>query len=129
MRKIKKIIVHCSDFSNKFKHGVKEIDKWHRQRGWNSCGYHYVITPRGIEIGRPDSQQGAHCKYENHDSIGICLTGKDDFTLEQFDYLDEVLAELFEKYGLSFDDVYPHYHFNPNKECPAIDLSMILSNN
>jgi len=38
--KNKKVIIHCSDSS--FGNAVL-IDKWHRQRGFDNIGYHFVI--------------------------------------------------------------------------------------
>ena len=41
MRKIKRIIIHCSDseFGD-----AKLIDSWHKQKGWKGIGYHYCLT-------------------------------------------------------------------------------------
>jgi hypothetical protein len=72
------------------KGGARTFDKFHRQKGWDELGYHFVIgngtdTPDGyIEVGSRWNKQkhGAHCKtpnnYFNEHGIGICLVG--DFT-------------------------------------------------
>ena len=41
VREIKKVIIHCSDsdFGT-----ASVIDGWHKERGWDGIGYHYVIT-------------------------------------------------------------------------------------
>ena len=56
--------------------GVKEIDSWHKARGWSGCGYHFIIKLDGtIEVGRDIEVNGAHCKGYNRSSIGICYVG------------------------------------------------------
>ena len=76
MRNIKYIIVHCSATAEGKDFKEKDIDKWHRQRGFTCIGYHYVVDLDGkIEVGRPESQIGAHCKGYNSVSIGVCYVG------------------------------------------------------
>ena len=68
---------------------VQDIDRWHRNKGWWGCGYHFVVRKDGtIEGGRPVEVQGAHCIDYNHNSIGICFEG--DFDSE---YMREKQAE------------------------------------
>lgn len=53
-----------------------EIDRWHRERGFNSIGYHFVIRQNGdIEPGRDWTQAGAHARGRNDTHLGVCLTG------------------------------------------------------
>jgi len=55
---------------------VQEITRWHKQRGWNAIGYHWVIDRDGAVIkGRPETTIGAHVANHNTGSIGICLIG------------------------------------------------------
>ncbi len=70
--------------------GARTFDRFHRKKGWDELGYHFVIgngtdTPDGfVEVGPRWHKQkhGAHCKtpnnYYNEHGIGICLVG--DFT-------------------------------------------------
>ena len=70
------IIIHCSATPPSMDVGAKEIDKWHRQRGWRKIGYHYVITRDGdIQEGRELDEIGAHCRGLNSTSVGVCLVG------------------------------------------------------
>ncbi len=137
MRKINKIIVHCSD--SEF--GSREIiDKWHRQRGWDEIGYHFVIVngrvksgetyldadDGRVEEGRSIEKRGAHCYGHNKDSIGVCLIGKRHFTaLQLCKALPELLKDLMDKYDISVDNVYGHREFNRGKTCPNFDLNLI----
>lgn len=136
MRQIKKLIIHCSasEFGD-----AKEIDRWHREKGWDCIGYHFVIcngfrTSKSeystevdglIEPGRPVSMIGAHCKGQNADSIGICLIGVKDFTKTQMIKLDELLKRLMKEYGLCPKDVFGHYEFEPHKTCPNLDMDLV----
>ena len=55
---------------------VQEIARWHRQRGWNSIGYHWIIDRDGaIAKGRQETVVGAHVANHNTGSIGISLVG------------------------------------------------------
>jgi N-acetylmuramoyl-L-alanine amidase len=75
-REIDLIVIHCAYTSPKMDIGVKEIDEWHRARGWNQIGYHYVVRRDGtVEHGRSVKTVGAHVKGFNAKSIGVCLVG------------------------------------------------------
>src|SRR5574344_1758354 len=70
------IVIHCS--ATRAGHDVTAavIDAWHRDRGFWSIGYHYVIRLDGsIEAGRDVTLDGAHCMGWNARSIGICYVG------------------------------------------------------
>jgi hypothetical protein len=61
---------------------VREIERWHLDRGFLAIGYHFVISPTGrIFRGRPVDRMGAHVKGHNRGTIGICLMG--DFERER----------------------------------------------
>jgi hypothetical protein len=61
---------------------VREIQRWHRQRGFATIGYHFVVSPSGrIFRGRPLDRLGAHVQGHNPGTVGICLMG--DFEREQ----------------------------------------------
>ena len=132
MFKPTKIIIHCSDSE----WGDADIiDYWHRERGFDENGYNKIILNGRnssqasydiridgiIEDGRPLTKQGAHCKGHNHDSIGICLIGVDEFTLAQYKSLKELCERLMEEYGISSDDIYGHNEFS-DKTCPNFNV-------
>lgn len=137
MREIKKIIIHCSYTPPSMDIGREEIDKWHKDRGWNSIGYHYVIRRDGtIEKGRPDAEVGAHVQGENDDSLGVCMIGgrkegqpvSDDFnfTIEQLNTLAKLTYELVLKYSPEDSDklvdVCGHREFTRGKTCPCFNV-------
>ena len=54
MRKIDLIIIHCSATPEGKDFTTADIDRWHRQRGFASIGYHFVIYRNGsVHHGRP----------------------------------------------------------------------------
>ena len=76
MRTITEIIVHSTATPKSMNATAKDIDKWHKQRGFDCIGYHFVILRNGeIQQGRPVEIVGAHCKYHNHNTIGIAYVG------------------------------------------------------
>ena len=73
---------------------AKTIDKWHKERGWDGIGYHYVIRKDGrVEKGRDLSKRGAHTKNRNR-YIGIALTGNGTFTDRQLSSLRKLIAKI-----------------------------------
>lgn len=122
MRKIDKIIIHCSDSDYKHHNDISVIKEWHLQRGFNDVGYHYFIKSDGeIQIGRKLNTPGAHCFGENAKSIGICLHGKRDFKEEQFLSLRN-LIKIINGFLDEELQVYPHNFFNKNKTCPNFNV-------
>lgn len=76
MRDINEIIIHCTATPAGRDVSASDIDKWHRQRGFDCIGYHYVIRLDGsLQVGRPLDKVGAHCKGHNAHSIGIVYVG------------------------------------------------------
>ena len=73
---ISEIILHCSATREGRDFRAKDIDRWHKQRGFNGIGYNYVIDLDGtVEKGRPVGSIGAHTVGHNAKSIGICYIG------------------------------------------------------
>ena len=127
MRKITKIIVHCADTPEGRDDKAADIRRWHKARGFNDIGYHYVVDLDGtIEPGRDVSVAGAHCTGHNADSIGVCYIGgadtdmkpKDTRTEKQKTALQFLLKYLVQKYPGA--KIYGHRDF-ANKSCPSFD--------
>ena len=131
MRKIKQIILHVSDSPDDRDIGFKEINQWHRERGFMSpsnisCGYHYIIRKDGtIEKGRPDSEVGAHCYGQNKTSIGVVWVGRNKLSLEQNNKLIRTLRYLINKYKLNPDDIKGHHEYEDGKTCPNLNMASI----
>lgn len=124
---MKNIIIHCSDTPNGRDDRANDIHGWHLKGGWYGIGYHYVICVDGtIEKGRPDYWEGAHCKGHN-EKIGVCLIGRDKFTIHQMCSLSFFLANL-EKDG-ELGAVKGHYHYDSEKTCPNFDVELWRTDN
>lgn len=132
MSNITYIIVHCAYTPPNMDIGAKEIDEWHRKRGWLGIGYHAVIRRSGeVEMGRPLDRTGAHVRGMNSVSRGICLVGgmnrsKDgpalNFTDEQFESLRNLIDEWKRDY-YPIAKVAGHTDFDKHKTCPNFDAA------
>ena len=137
MRTIDRIIIHCSATTPEMDIGVLEIDGWHRNppHNYRKIGYHFVIRRDGtVEHGRDIVEVGAHAKGHNYNSVGICMVGgideygtpENNFTLEQFKTLFELLITLHEDYEIK--EVLGHRDLpNVNKSCPCFDVRNVIS--
>ena len=126
------IILHCSATPPNMDIGAKDIDLWHRQRGFLKIGYHYVIKRDGTrEVGRELNETGAHCLAYNHKSVGVCMVGgvdragegakaENNFTEAQWTTLKLTVDELRDQYKDAF--VVGHRDLQAGKECPSFDV-------
>lgn len=130
MRQIDKIIVHCSATPEGRDFTVKDIDRVHKDRGFQCIGYHFVVYRDGsVHQGRPVEQMGAHCIGHNASSIGVCYIGglardcktpKDTRTAAQ----RKALRQLVEDLKKSFPGATVHGHNEfANKACPCFPIS------
>lgn len=122
--------MHCSATREGKAFTVSDIDRWHRERGWKGCGYHYVITLDGkVEQGRSEQVAGAHCTGRNSESIGVCYIGgcdmvgksKDTRTPEQKKAMVTLVCQLMQAHGIGIDDVRCHNEFS-TKACPSFSI-------
>lgn len=128
MRLIKEIIIHCTATVEGKMVRVSDVDIWHKAKGWNGIGYHYLIGLCGeVWQGRKIEIAGAHCTGHNQHSIGICYVGgldkalrpKDTRTPLQTAALQQLIKELKFKYPNV--SVHGHREF-ANKACPCFDV-------
>ena len=127
MRKIDKVIIHCSATPEGRDYTVADIDRWHRERGFNEIGYHYVVYRDGsIHEGRDVAKMGAHCKGQNANSIGICYIGgldangkaKDTRTEAQKRALRVLIAKLVKEYPIK--EILGHRDTSPDTDGDGI---------
>jgi N-acetylmuramoyl-L-alanine amidase len=108
MRKIDQIIVHCTATPEGRAVTVEDITRWHRQQGWSTIGYHWVVGLNGeVWAGRPENVIGSHAKGSNANSIGVVYAGgldrlgkepKDTRTPAQKEALLNLLRQLKARY-------------------------------
>lgn len=155
MNKIDSIVIHCSATKAGVNLTAADIDRMHKERGFNKIGYHYVINLDGtIETGRPHSECGAHCNtkglsgvsYNKH-SIGICYIGgldcngkpADTRTKAQKESLRKLVDTLCQQYVIL--EVLGHRDASPDidndgeiepqewiKQCPCFDVASEFPN-
>lgn len=135
MRKITKIIVHCTATPEGKNYTVDTIRKWHIAKGWSDIGYHYIIYLDGsVHKGRDEKIVGAHCLGQNANSIGICYVGgvatdgktpKDTRTEAQKRSLIDLLKKLKAKYPKA--SIFGHRDFAA-KACPSFDAKTEYKN-
>ena len=120
MRKLTRIIVHCSDSDVQAHDNIDVIRDWHLERGFDDVGYHFFIPKVGyIQHGRPIDKIGAHTFRENEDSIGICLSGRYQFKEEQFKTLARLINSLYDVFGIM--TIHGHYEYS-DKTCPNFNI-------
>lgn len=122
---------------------IKGILDYHESLEWADIGYHYIISPDGMDVyvGRPDNVRGAHCgnrpgegvrrNFGNADSIGICLIGNYDTEeprAEALATIIELLRMLSDKYKIDLKNVYGHCECltKAPKTCPGKNLFITL---
>lgn len=133
MRKIDKIIIHCSATPAGRPVTAEQVTQWHKARGFRTIGYHYLVYLDGsIHAGRPIKEVGAHCLGQNSHSIGICYVGgldkdslkpSDTRTPPQKEALRRLVRQLLRQFPGS--TVHGHREF-ASKACPCFDVSRDL---
>ena len=139
MKKIQnptEIILHTAAFRGKC--DALLIDTWHKEKGWEAIGYHFVVTgsfwdtEAAVQIGRPMGYQGAHVFGRNKRSIGICVTGHGDhaeWTDEQIRLACALISDLQQIYNIPTKKVIGHREtfigrINLPKTCPGKLIDM-----
>jgi N-acetylmuramoyl-L-alanine amidase len=151
MKKWENIIVHhsASEWGS-----ALVIDKWHKERGWNGIGYHFVITngypnylswkndnliiplKAQVEVGRyldykdnwcGHGEIGAHALGFNRNSIGICLIHLNaQYQCRQLKIALNLIDYLRLKFKIDIKNIYGHYELDSKKPlCPGIDMDLM----
>ena len=101
------IVIHDADTPNgSYRYDIADIDSWHGERGFmrqrafyerarpnlRHFGYHALVDPGGkVHKGRETDEKGAHATGVNGHSLGVCLLGRDEFTLDAWMALNRLL--------------------------------------
>lgn len=130
MRRIDEIIIHCSATRADHHVTAMAIREWHKARGWDDIGYHFVIERDGELVeGRDLETVGAHAKGHNRHSIGVCMVGgiaedgkpESNFSREQWRELDRLISGL----RWAFPNAIIRGHRDlpgVTKACPSFDV-------
>jgi N-acetylmuramoyl-L-alanine amidase len=128
-RPINELIWHCAATPEGKDYSVKDIDAWHKARGWSGIGYHYVVYRDGtIKAGRDIEKTGAHVEGRNTGTVGCCYIGgldkrgknpRDTRTVAQRASMIWLTKKLAETYGLARISGHNQY---ASKACPSFDV-------
>ena len=130
------IVIHCTQTPPGMDVDVDKVTQWHKERGFDTIGYHYLIKRDGtLQTGRDEDVVGAHAVAVNGTSIGIALVGggtvdmgwENNFNPEQFKTLKTILLKLKEKYNI--EKIIGHYQVEEKKQCPSFDVPEWLEKN
>ena len=130
------IVIHCTQTPPNMDVDVEKVTQWHKQRGFDTIGYHYLIKRDGtLQLGRDEDVVGAHAVAVNGTSIGVALAGggnadkgwENNFTPIQFETLKSILLKLKDKYNI--EKIIGHYQVDDKKECPSFDVPGWLEKN
>lgn len=126
LRPVQRVFIHCTASDNPAHDNIETIVTWHRKRGFNGVGYHFLILKSGaVVIGRDIERIPAAQEGNNTGSIAICLTGLHQFSAEQFAALRHLCADIDDEYN---GRVTFHGHCEvSNKSCPVFDYRQVLN--
>lgn len=127
---LKHIVVHCSATKAGQDIGAKEIDSWHRTRGFLKIGYHFVIRLDGkFEVGRYEDEVGAHAEGFNSSSIAVCLVGGLDANGKPENNFNHEQMETLRRIVFALKDLHPNAEVlghrdlpGVKKDCPCFDV-------
>lgn len=124
MRKVTKIIVHCTESMSNV--GTRPYNILMRQ-AHTRIGYHFIVFEDGTVFKANDvSNVVNHCRGHNADSIAVAYVGgiddkgnmADTRTVAQKATLRTLLVALLHKYPVR---IFGHRHFDNGKVCPCFD--------
>lgn len=130
VRDVGRVFLHCSASADPSLEGealATTIDLWHRARGFDRIGYHFVIDFAGtVTAGRSLELKPAAQAGHNTATIAICCHGLDrsDFTPDQMASLIDLCRQIDAAYGGA---VTFHGHCEvAAKLCPVFDYQAVL---
>lgn len=91
------VIVHYTDSERM---SLNDCNEWHNARGWNGCGYSFIIQKDGtIDTARGFEREGAHCRGYNKRFLGIAFVAKGTANDRQLRAFKDFLVDNAGKVG------------------------------
>ncbi len=147
MKLLTNIIIHISDSEWGC---AREIEKWHKARGFKTLGYHLVVLNAkilpdltlpalngSIEVGRyldgdlfvEDNEIGAHALGYNDKSIGVCVIGKTGWTVSQEMSVIYLCRNLMKHFNIPVENILGHCETASGKAqgktCPNYPMEIV----
>jgi N-acetylmuramoyl-L-alanine amidase len=128
VRKLDRIILHCTATPEGRHVSVDTIRSWHRKRGWSDIGYHYVIYLDGsVHAGRDVAKVGAHVVGHNADTIGVVYVGGCDAKMKAKDTMNAAQETAFVNLVKHLRDQYGPLTLHGHNEyaakaCPSFNV-------
>jgi N-acetylmuramoyl-L-alanine amidase len=128
MRKLTRIILHCTATPDGRHVDVATIRGWHKKQGWSDIGYHYVIYLDGsLHNGRPVEKAGAHVSGHNADTIGVVYVGGTDAGGKAKDTMNDAQETAFVNLVKALRDQYGPLTLHGHNEyaakaCPSFNV-------
>jgi N-acetylmuramoyl-L-alanine amidase len=125
------VIHHTASIARDDRHQFDAVDRYHKDKGWGSIGYHWFLERDGtIKVGRPENATGAHTTQwlMNYRAIGVCLAGnfdQQDPSEAQWKALTALLTDIQLRNGIPDGRIKMHRHF-ANKTCPGTRFTEAL---
>ena len=132
-----RIIIHHSLTKDSETVSWNAIRDYHiKTLGWADIGYHAgAENLRGHHealFGRPWDIAGAHCREQNHDSLGFVFVGDYD-EMEPPDGIllagAKVLKIWMDIFDIEMSKIFTHNYFNAAKSCPGTKFDMVRLKN
>ena len=134
MRRITRIVVHCSATPAHMNVTAADIRRWHtapkpKGNGWRRAGYHRVIKRDGnVSQLEPDHAVANGVRGFNAHSIHICLVGGVDgagraavnFTNRPYNALLAELSRYKERFPHA--EIVGHRDLDGAKDCPSFNV-------
>lgn len=130
-RSNEEIILHCTATPINMTVTVKDVDRWHKEMGWDGVGYHFLILQDGtLQIGRNLNIAGAHCKGHNKTSIGIAYVGGIDAMGNSADTRTKQQRATMRTLINVLKKIYPGikvttHNKYANKDCPCFKIEKL----
>lgn len=135
------LIIHESHTGPSVTRAVDYLRSKGRANGLLEVGYHAVIERDGTwTTTRPHDRMGSHAAGANHDSIGVCLAGHDDWSSVEEEgkglrgriiTLKAMYTNLSLTYGnllvLGHDEAVRRKPTAEHPRCPSIDMKWLRS--